>query len=616
MGQGRKVFASILATALWLWAGTPAPAADRPAELPPCGGVVVLEGAPRLLEPPPADGVGCDQEDGSVIDVLIVYTPVARAAAGGTAAIEAEIDEAVDLANESYLNSQIGLELNVVYLAEIAYQENGSYNQHLSRLRDDGDGFMDSVHALRNEHRADLVALIVNAGQYCGIAYLGPGPSTAFSVTTWYCAAGGLTLAHEIGHNQGCCHAEGDGGGCQNGGLYEYSNGHRFTGNSGILWRTVMAYSPGTRFTHFSNPNVIWDGEPTGVPAATPGSADNALTITQTSFTISNYRLGCHVPEACIDEDCNDNGLRDECDIESGTSVDTNANGIPDECEIGACCMGVSCAENTLVGCVVAGGVFEGVGSTCATGPCLPPCPEDVSGNGQVDFNDILTVIAAWGPCGDPCAEDLNGDGVVNFGDLLAIIGAWGPCLTPVACCFDTGVCLDTTEQDCVAQGGVAQATGSSCATVTCPVDVCAIAVGSCLEAHATPGCINPGCCAAVCDLDSFCCDVEWDDLCVQAAGQTCNLRACCLDGGWCAEVTEADCTAAGGTALAAGSTCATAICGEVCETATGSCYVAHPTPGCNDPACCTAVCDIDSFCCDFEWDQLCVDTAVANCLD
>ena len=28
-----------------------------------------------------------------------------------------------------------------------------------------------------------------------------------------------------------------------------------------------------------------------------------------------------------------------------------------------------------------------------------PPCPHDLNGNGDVDFADILAVIAAWGPC-------------------------------------------------------------------------------------------------------------------------------------------------------------------------------------------------------------------------
>ncbi|MCP3902430.1 MAG: hypothetical protein GY715_02245 [Planctomycetes bacterium] len=57
-----------------------------------------------------------------------------------------------------------------------------------------------------------------------------------------------------------------------------------------------------------------------------------------------------------------------------------------------------------------------------------PACPEDLNGNDQVDFADILVVIGAWGPCGVPCPEDLNDNGQVDFADILVIIGAWGPC--------------------------------------------------------------------------------------------------------------------------------------------------------------------------------------------
>jgi len=53
-------------------------------------------------------------------------------------------------------------------------------------------------------------------------------------------------------------------------------------------------------------------------------------------------------------------------------------------------------------------------------------CPEDLSGNGAVDFEDILAVLSAWGNKGGP--EDLNGNGTVEFGDILAILRAWGPC--------------------------------------------------------------------------------------------------------------------------------------------------------------------------------------------
>ena len=241
---------------------------------PAAGGAVAASGAPP------------------VIDVMVVYTPIARNATGGTAAIETLIDLFVAEANDAYQNSLIGMQLDLVYAGEVDYDETSS---HLSGLTNHGDGIMDEVHGLRYAHQADLVALLVNSASYCGVAWLMPSNSVSsenrgFSVTVWPC--GGMVFAHELGHNMGCCHAPGDGGGCTVGGLFPYSVGYRFNGQSTQLWRTVMAYSPGARIANFSNPNVLFDNRPTGIPIEDPNSAENALTINQTSPTISQYRSG------------------------------------------------------------------------------------------------------------------------------------------------------------------------------------------------------------------------------------------------------------------------------------------------------------------------------------
>ena len=50
------------------------------------------------------------------------------------------------------------------------------------------------------------------------------------------------------------------------------------------------------------------------------------------------------------------------------------------------------------------------------------------------------------------------------------------------------------------------------------------------------------------------------------------------------------------------------------CIDAAGGCDQANGTPGCDDPVCCTEVCNFDPFCCNTEWDETCVEAAVAIC--
>ena len=51
--------------------------------------------------------------------------------------------------------------------------------------------------------------------------------------------------------------------------------------------------------------------------------------------------------------------------------------------------------------------------------------PGDVNGDGVVDLDDLLQVLAAFGPCPDgaPCPADVDDSGVVDFSDLLVLLG-------------------------------------------------------------------------------------------------------------------------------------------------------------------------------------------------
>ncbi|MCH7797135.1 MAG: hypothetical protein IID28_01655 [Planctomycetes bacterium] len=271
---------------------------DEAAELP-CGfaarhAVLAAEDHDQLDEEPPAVAAGAAGP--VVIDVMVVYTPNTRAAAGGTAAILTLIDLFMADSNSAYQNSLVDMQINLVYAGETDYDDTGGQN-HLTMLTNSGSGALDEVHGLRYTHLADMVVLLVDTAPYCGVAWLMPSNSVssenlAFSVTKWDCS--GMVFAHELGHNMGCCHAPGDGGGCFNGGLFSYSIGYRFFGQSGQQWRTVMAYAPGVLIPNFSNPDVMFDNSAVGIPAEQPGSTLNALTINQTSPTIAQFRT--HLP--------------------------------------------------------------------------------------------------------------------------------------------------------------------------------------------------------------------------------------------------------------------------------------------------------------------------------
>ncbi|MBL9120487.1 MAG: hypothetical protein JNL80_11300 [Phycisphaerae bacterium] len=271
---------------------------------------------------------GC-ADAASMQDVLVIVTPAAIAENGGSTATKILIEAAMVDTNTALKNSENDNRVRLVEIFGFDFPESGDIGTDLDALRVADDGVGDFIHTLRDLYAADLVQLVADTAGACGVAYLfDDDESYGFSVVADTCL-GSYVPAHELGHNFGCCHAVGDGGGCDDGGYFPYSNGYRFTGGSSTLWRTVMAYDPGTRIPYFSNPSVFYDGHATGVAGSTSAAADNSRTIDLTALAVSNFR--------CSDEptvDCNSNGIPDIVDVIDGTSEDCNENGAPDECDI------------------------------------------------------------------------------------------------------------------------------------------------------------------------------------------------------------------------------------------------------------------------------------------
>lgn len=225
------------------------------------------------------------QPDGNTtVDVMVVYTASAATANGGSSGMTALINASVASANTAYVNSGVSTTLRCVYSGQVTYTESGQLATDLPRLANTTDGYMDNVHALRNQYSADLVCLITHTGSdAAGIGYLWTTSASAsafspygFSVVLDVYSDANLTFAHELGHNMGCGHASGDGGS----GAYSYSYGHKFTA-SGTAYRTVMAYAPGIRIPYFSNPSRTYLGTATGTSTANnTQTLNNSRTVT------------------------------------------------------------------------------------------------------------------------------------------------------------------------------------------------------------------------------------------------------------------------------------------------------------------------------------------------
>ena len=245
----------------------------------------------------------------AAIDVAVFYTPAARRAEGGTAAIEAVIDLMIAETNQAYRDSGVNQRVVLAAREEVEYTEAHSAGVDLDRLTESEDGHMDGVHAIRDRVGADLVHLIAapDSDRVCGIAQLAPRAGRAFGLTGHDC--GGFVFAHELGHNMGLRHDRYNACGywCDNWPApyaYGYVNQRGFSAAPDRRrWVTIMAYgtqcqAEGVRchgIHRFSNPAQTWNGDPLGVPGDLPshrvdGPADAVRLLNHSRHAVAAFR--------------------------------------------------------------------------------------------------------------------------------------------------------------------------------------------------------------------------------------------------------------------------------------------------------------------------------------
>lgn len=273
-------------------------------------------------------------DDGSVIDVLVLYTQEMYNTYGpsGNNTLNTKIQSYIDLANVAYTNSGISTSLRLAHSA--LYTAAGAaegilINNALDYITTDA---LAIIGPLRDTYNADMVSLLRHydgTSSSCGIAWImqtvnNNFKSHAFSVVgvrpaaeqnPYYCDD--ASFAHELGHNMGCLHDRIYAGTTP--GAYPYSYGYGGVTASFLdslptsnpcygsvsnpcnlrtdhQFGTIMSYLNPT-LTYFSTPSVSYLSVPIGISGGGDGSsnstssADNARTINNTRVTVANFRV-------------------------------------------------------------------------------------------------------------------------------------------------------------------------------------------------------------------------------------------------------------------------------------------------------------------------------------
>lgn len=253
--------------------------ADFPPEHPEGAQIPENQGA-ALQDAPP---VSADQA--AVVTLLIAYTKkVARARPNPAANV---VGLAVAETNKSFVDSGVpNLSVEVVHVYETSYEEDATWDNHLIFLAGANDGKLDEVHVLRDQYEADVVLLIMDDDDYCGMASAIPADAaTAFAVVHYGCATGYYSFGHELGHLFGARHDRNVDSSTT---PYAYGHGYLHTGTD--PWRTIMGYGNHCggcpRIGLWSNP----DGEHKGLLTGTADHEDNARVLRESARTLARFR--------------------------------------------------------------------------------------------------------------------------------------------------------------------------------------------------------------------------------------------------------------------------------------------------------------------------------------
>ena len=217
------------------------------------------------------------EDTGALIDVMAVVSEEAVTGFGGRSNARASLELALAETNEAFRASRVSTAVRLVHVEYVDYKESKDSLVQLQQLQNPSDGVLDEMHGIRDRYGADLVVFVLEAPgpDAIGRAFFNsPGSRGAygFSIVNRRELNEDRLLPHEIGHNLGLRHDW----------YVDASVGSALSFAKGVTsipgrFLDIMSYTDLCRATNtdcsrvlaFSNPGLIHQGQPLGVPIGT-----------------------------------------------------------------------------------------------------------------------------------------------------------------------------------------------------------------------------------------------------------------------------------------------------------------------------------------------------------
>src|SRR5690606_36129095 len=175
--------------------------------------------------------------------------------------------------------------------------------------------------------------------------------------------------------------------------------------------------------------------------------------------------------------------------------------------DVGACCVGTDCFALTSDMCDEQDGTFWAIGE-----PCFEPWDHcEAPDCGVRQTGDCFE-------CHDPDANPITGGLSCNDEECCQAV-----CDIDPFCCEEDspgqpGRGAPHWDANCVALAKAICDDGPPLSVCDSPLS------GPCFTPHAFPGCSLTGCCEDICAEEPFCCQIAWDQICVELAFELCGI--------------------------------------------------------------------------------------------